>query len=101
MEAAALPAPARASAGSRAWRWVREHALNIYAGLAIAYLLIPIAVIFVFSFNNPAGKFNYTWVGFTLSHWGNVFGISGLNDALLTSLKLAALATSSRRSSAR
>jgi spermidine/putrescine transport system permease protein len=93
MEAAAIPAPRRMSAGSRAWRWVREHALNIYAAFAIAYLLIPIAVILLFSFNSPAGKYNFTWEGFTLSHWGNAFGLSDLNSALLTSLKLAVFAT--------
>jgi spermidine/putrescine transport system permease protein len=93
MEAAALPAPKAPSAPARALRWVREHGVNIFAALAIVYLLIPIAVIFLFSFNNPAGKFNFAWVGFTLSHWGNVFGISGLNDALITSLKLAVFAT--------
>jgi spermidine/putrescine transport system permease protein len=93
MEAAALPAPRAPSAPARALRWVREHGVNIFAALAIVYLLIPIAVIFLFSFNNPAGKFNFTWVGFTFSHWSNVFGISGLNDALITSLKLAVLAT--------
>jgi spermidine/putrescine transport system permease protein len=78
---------------SRAWRWLREHAINIYAALAIAYLLIPIAVIIFFSFNNPAGKYNYTWVGFTFDHWRNVFGLPDLNDALLTSLRLALFAT--------
>jgi spermidine/putrescine transport system permease protein len=93
MEAAALPAPVRVSPGLRAWRWLREHGLNIYAAFAIAYLLIPIAVILLFSFNNPAGKYNFTWEGFTLSHWGDAFSISELNSALLTSLKLAALAT--------
>jgi len=76
-----------------AWRWLREHAVNIVAGLVVAYMLIPIAVILVFSFNDPAGKFNFTWVGFTLKHWGNAFGIPELNDALLTSLKLALMAT--------
>ena len=91
--AAAPPYVARESAPSRAWRWLREHAINIYAGLAIGYLLIPIAVIIFFSFNNPAGRYNYTWVGFTLDHWRNVFGISELNDALFTSLRLALFAT--------
>jgi spermidine/putrescine transport system permease protein len=91
--AAAPPYVARESAPSRAWSWLREHAINIYAGLAIGYLLIPIAVIIVFSFNNPAGRYNYTWVGFTLDHWRNVFGISELNDALFTSLRLALFAT--------
>src|SRR5215216_3309809 len=77
----------------RAWGWMREKALVIYAGLAIAYMLIPIALIAVFSFNDPAGKFNFTWEGFTLEHWGNAFGIPELTDALMISLELAALAT--------
>jgi len=70
-----------------------EKALMIYAGLAIAYMLIPIGLIAVFSFNDPAGKFNFTWEGFTLEHWGNAFGIPELTDALMISLELAALAT--------
>jgi spermidine/putrescine transport system permease protein len=77
----------------RAWRWLREHAVNIVAAMVVIYMLIPIAVIFFFSFNNPAGRYNFTWVGFTLEHWGNAFGIPELNSALLTSLELAALAT--------
>jgi spermidine/putrescine transport system permease protein len=76
-----------------AWKWLREHAIVIYAGFAVAYMLVPIAVIAVFSFNDPAGKFNFTWEGFTLDHWTNAFGISELNDAMLTSLELAALST--------
>ncbi|MGA9633662.1 MAG: hypothetical protein WBQ41_00325, partial [Solirubrobacterales bacterium] len=96
MEAGAATArlPARRqSVLIRAWRWLREHAINIYAILAIAYLLIPIAVIIVFSFNDPAGRYNYTWTSFTTHHWSNAFGLADLNSALLTSLKLAALAT--------
>jgi spermidine/putrescine transport system permease protein len=95
MEATTAPAPyvRRESALRRAWTWLREHAINIYAGLAIAYLLIPIAVIILFSFNNPVGKYNFTWVGFTLDHWKTVFSLPDLNSALLTSLKLAGLAT--------
>jgi spermidine/putrescine transport system permease protein len=78
---------------SRAWRWLREHGIQIYGALAIAYMLIPIAVIAVFSFNDPEGKFNFTWSGFTLEHWENAFGIQELTDALVTSLSLAALST--------
>jgi spermidine/putrescine transport system permease protein len=81
------------SRGARAWRWLREHAVNIVAGLVVLYLLIPIAVIFLFSFNNPQGRYNYTWVGFTLDHWTHAFSRPELNEALLTSLKLALLAT--------
>jgi spermidine/putrescine transport system permease protein len=76
-----------------AWRWLREHAVNIVAGLVVLYLLIPIAVILLFSFNNPQGRYNYTWVGFTLYHWAHAFSRPELTEALLTSLKLAILAT--------
>jgi spermidine/putrescine transport system permease protein len=76
-----------------AGRWLREHAVQIVAVLVVLYMLIPIAVIFGFSFNDPAGRYNFTWVGFTLEHWSNAFGIPELNEALVTSLKLAVLAT--------
>jgi spermidine/putrescine transport system permease protein len=79
--------------GGGAWRWLREHAVSIVGVLVVLYMLIPIAVIFGFSFNDPAGRYNFTWVGFTLEHWKNAFGIQELNEALLTSLKLAVLAT--------
>jgi spermidine/putrescine transport system permease protein len=74
-------------------KWLREHAVLIIGLLVILYMLVPIAVIFFFSFNNPAGRYNFTWVGFTLKHWKNVFGIPELNEALWTSIKLAVLAT--------
>ena len=77
----------------RAWRWLRTHAISIYAGLAIAYMLIPIAVVAAFSFNDPEGKFNFTWAGFTLDHWESAFSLPELNDAMVTSLQLAALST--------
>ncbi|HET7417503.1 MAG TPA: ABC transporter permease [Solirubrobacterales bacterium] len=79
--------------GGGAWRWLREHAVQIVGVLVVLYMLIPIVVIFAFSFNDPAGRYNFTWVGFTLDHWSNAFGIPELNEALLTSLKLAVLAT--------
>lgn len=84
---------ARASAPARFWKWLREHAVLIVGVLVVVYLLVPIAVIFFFSFNDPAGRYNFTWVGFTLAHWENVFGIPELNEALWTSIKLALLAT--------
>jgi spermidine/putrescine transport system permease protein len=83
----------RKGRGARAWKWLREHAVNIAGGLVVLYLLIPIVVIFIFSFNNPQGRYNYTWVGFTLEHWAHAFSREDLTEALLTSLKLALLAT--------
>jgi spermidine/putrescine transport system permease protein len=78
---------------TRAWRWLRENAITIYGALAIAYMLIPIAVIIVFSFNDPLGRYNFTWEGFTLNYWVHPFEITGLTDAMVLSLELAALST--------
>jgi spermidine/putrescine transport system permease protein len=73
--------------------WLRKNAILIFAIIAVLYMLLPIAVIAGFSFNNPAGRYNFTWVGFTLDHWTHAFSIPELNDALLKSIELAALAT--------
>jgi spermidine/putrescine transport system permease protein len=72
---------------------VRRHALSAYSALALGYLFLPIVVVILFSFNNPAGRFNYTWQGFTLDHWLNPFGVPGLLDAMKISLEIAALAS--------
>ena len=77
----------------RAWSWLRSHAVLIIGCLVAAYMLIPIVVIAVFSFNDPEGKFNFTWEGFTLDNWGNAFGLPDLTESLVTSLQLAAIST--------
>jgi spermidine/putrescine transport system permease protein len=71
---------------------VRKHALTAYAVLAFVYLLLPIAVVIAFSFNNPAGRFNYTWQGFTFDNWANWDAVPGLVDAMTLSLEVAAIA---------
>ena len=73
--------------------WLRRNGIAVYGVLAIAYMLIPIVVIAIFSFNDPEGKFNFAWSGFTLDHWESAFSLPDLNEAFVTSLTLAALAT--------
>jgi len=91
--AAATVSRPRRSAGARAWALARHHSLTVFAVLALAYLLIPIGVIVLFSFNDPAGRFNYTWQGFTTEAWRAPFGVPGLGDAMAASLQIAALAS--------
>ncbi len=76
---------------SAALRFARHHVLTAYAALAFAYLLIPIAVVVLFSFNHPKGRFNYTWQGFTLDNWRHWDAVPGLRGAIEVSLELAAL----------
>ncbi|HEY3522206.1 MAG TPA: ABC transporter permease [Candidatus Limnocylindrales bacterium] len=71
--------------GARFGRW----ALPAFTALAIGYLLIPIAVMIVFSFNDYQGKFNFLWHGFTLNAWLHPLDWPGLPDALRISLTIA------------
>src|SRR5215210_8100117 len=98
MESATATArPSFSAAPTRAWSWVRRNGFKIYAGFAVAYMLIPIAVIAVFSFADASQNRDHLAFainnGFTLKYWENAFSIPDLNTALLTSFRLAALAT--------
>ena len=74
--------------------WLRRNGLNIYAALAIAYMLVPIVVIAVFSFGEtPRDRLTFSLNSFTLEYWQNAFAIEELNEALRTSVELAALST--------
>jgi spermidine/putrescine transport system permease protein len=77
----------------RAGRKVLNQSLNVYAGLVLVYLLLPIAIILLFSFNDTKSRFNFIWQGFTLDHWKDPFKFKDLTDALVTSIEVAALAT--------
>ncbi len=66
---------------------------NAYAAMVLAYLFLPVAVIVAFSFNEPVGKFNFVWKGFSLEAWQDPFKYPALVDALEQSLKVAAVAT--------
>ncbi|HYO04974.1 MAG TPA: ABC transporter permease [Mycobacterium sp.] len=67
--------------------------LRVVAGLVLLYLFLPIFVIILFSFNHPAGKFNYSWQGFTFDNWLNPFKYPALTDALKLSINVAAVST--------
>jgi spermidine/putrescine transport system permease protein len=77
----------------RAGRWLSRNALYAYTVAAIIYLMLPIVVMIVFSFNDPIGKSNFTWVGFSLDAWLNPFGALGLQDAVFASLRIAFVST--------
>jgi spermidine/putrescine transport system permease protein len=74
---------------TRAWGFVRRHTLTFFAILAFAYLLVPIAVVVAFSFNDPIGRFNFTWQGFTLKNWAHPFAYPDLGGAVRLSIEIA------------
>jgi spermidine/putrescine transport system permease protein len=72
---------------------LRAEALTIYAALAFLYLLLPIFIVILFSFNDPAGRFNFTWQGFTLDNWLHPFAYPGLGPAVRLSLEIAVISS--------
>jgi spermidine/putrescine transport system permease protein len=74
-------------------RFVDHWFLPGFTALAIGYLLIPIAVMILFSFNDYQGKFNFIWHGFTLNGWLHPLDWPGLPTALQNSLLVAFVST--------
>jgi spermidine/putrescine transport system permease protein len=67
--------------------------LPAFTGLLLLFLFAPIAVMIAFSFNDPAGRQNITWQGFTLRNYVDLWGRSQITDPMLVSLAVATLST--------
>ncbi len=73
--------------------WLRRHILLIVALLVLGYMLIPNLVVAVFSFNNPAGRYNYTWTEFSTDAWTDPCGAQGICESLGLSLRIGLIAS--------
>jgi spermidine/putrescine transport system permease protein len=95
MTTAAESVPVRPRRGvlARTWAFVKRHALTVYAFVAVGYLILPIAVVILFSFNAPKSQFNYVWQGFTLDNWIHWDEPIGIRSSIETSLKVGFLST--------
>ncbi|MBO3746718.1 ABC transporter permease [Streptosporangiaceae bacterium NEAU-GS5] len=69
----------------------RGRGLEIYTWLVIAWLVLPIAVMILFGFNDTKGRFNTTFQGFTLKWYGRLFEINDLTEALKNSIYIGLL----------
>ncbi|MEY9843289.1 ABC transporter permease [Streptacidiphilus sp. MAP5-3] len=75
------------------WAWAKQHVLLVVTLLVFVFMLLPNAVILWMSFNQPVGKFNYTWNKFSTGAWTNMCSNSTMCDSLGLSLKIGLLAT--------
>ena len=82
-------APVRTAPPPRILRALGHYALPAFTAVVVFYLLVPILVMILFSFNDYQGKFNYAWNGFTLQGWLHPLDWPGLPDSLRTSLFIA------------
>lgn len=74
-------------------RLLRRNAVVLVGCVALAYLLLPNVVVLLFSFNKPAGRFNYSWHAFSTDAWENPCGVADMCGSLGLSLQIAVLAT--------
>jgi spermidine/putrescine transport system permease protein len=81
------------STAARVQHTVDRWAIPVFTAAALTYLMLPIAVMILFSFNKPEGKFNFVWHEFSLDAWMSPLNRPGLADALTTSIIVAVIAT--------
>jgi spermidine/putrescine transport system permease protein len=67
--------------------------LPAYTGLVVAYLFLPILVMIAFSFNDPRGRQNITWQGFTLENYGHIWTRPDITGPMISSLIIAIVST--------
>ncbi len=78
----------------RGRRRLGDRLLFAYTWAVIIWLALPIGVMIAFSFNNPHGRYNFTWTGFTLKWYGpHLFDYPSLTTAIGNSLIVAVSAT--------
>jgi spermidine/putrescine transport system permease protein len=87
--AATAPPLRRPPLGSRIARSI----LPVYTALAVMYLFLPIIVMIAFSFNDPRGRQNITWQGFTIQNYFDVWSRPDITGPMVNSLIVALLGT--------
>ncbi|MGH3733576.1 MAG: ABC transporter permease [Acidimicrobiales bacterium] len=77
-------------------RHLGRYVLPTYSWLVIAYLVFPIAIMIIFSFNKVLGGLqlvSFTWNGFTDQWYRQWSNVPGLTTAFWLSIRLALLST--------
>jgi spermidine/putrescine transport system permease protein len=92
-EAVAETAPPPARGGRRSWT---PFILPTYSAIVLLYLLVPITVMILYSFNQSHSHLptvTFSWQGFTAQWYREWKQIPGLTPAFLLSLRLAVAST--------
>jgi spermidine/putrescine transport system permease protein len=89
MSGTALSGPALAAP----FRWLGRHAILLFALLVLLYMFLPVFVVMLMSFNQPASRLGYNFDGFTLDNWTNVCGPYQLCSSVWVSVRIGLAAT--------
>jgi len=77
----------------RSRRWVGDKVVLVYALLVLLYMVLPVGVVILMSFNEPASRQSYSFDAFTWANWQNICGPYQLCSSVRTSLEIGLLAT--------
>ena len=81
------------STAIRTRRWMGDRLVLVYALLVLLYMLLPVFVVILMSFNDPASRQSYSFDGFTWNNWTDICGPYQLCDSVSTSVQIGLLAT--------
>ena len=73
--------------------WLRRNLVVIIGSLVMLYILLPNLVVIAYSFNKPAGRYNYEWTQFSLDAWTNPCGVPGVCQSVGLSLQIGLIAS--------
>lgn len=77
----------------RTRRWLGDRLVLAFAIVVLLYMLAPVFVVILMSFNDPASRQSYSYDGFTLENWTNICAPYQLCDSVSVSIQIALLAT--------
>lgn len=77
---------------ARTWTWLRNHLIQFLAGAALIFMFLPVSIVLLFSFNQPEGRFNYTWQQFSTRAWVEVWQDPEIMDPVILSLAIGVVA---------
>jgi spermidine/putrescine transport system permease protein len=78
---------------TRVGKWIGEHLVLGIGLLVILYMFVPVFIVILMSFNDPASRIGYSFDGFTLDNWLHPCEPFGMCDSVLLSIQIALLST--------
>lgn len=77
----------------RIGKWLSDHAVLAVGLLVLLYMFLPIFIVILMSFNDPASRQSYSFDGFTMRNWLNPCEPIGMCDSVMLSIRIALGAT--------
>ncbi|HET9171151.1 MAG TPA: ABC transporter permease [Actinospica sp.] len=76
---------------TKTFDWIKAHTLLFVSVLIFIFLIAPNAVMLLFSFNQPANKYNFVWHKFSLNAWKNPCASADMCTSIKLSITIAVI----------